>query len=120
MTTLRPLPALGACLVLTALIPELAAAQHKPATGPAATTAAARFAICIGVGPGAMYVSHPVPVKNQDTRQEFTAYLMKSYGTNSTRPMNDMWLACAKMLDVPVTTLGTDDMRTTPLDINIV
>ena len=27
----------------------------------------------------------------------------KSYGNNSTRPMNDMWLACAKMLGVPVT-----------------
>jgi hypothetical protein len=44
---------------------------------------------------------------------------MKSYGSKSTRPMNDMWLACAKMLDVPVTTLGTDDMHTTPLDINV-
>lgn len=44
----------------------------------------------------------------------------KSYGTNSTRPMNDMWLACAKMLDVPVTTLGDADMRTTPLDLGIV
>jgi hypothetical protein len=33
--------------------------------------------------------------------------------------MNDMWLACAKMLDVPVTTLGTEDMRTTPLDLGV-
>jgi hypothetical protein len=44
---------------------------------------------------------------------------MKSYGNNSSRPMNDMWLACAKMLDVPVTTLGDEDMYTTPLDITV-
>ena len=44
---------------------------------------------------------------------------MKSYGNNSSRPMNDMWLACAKMLDVPVTTLGPEDMHTTPIDISV-
>jgi hypothetical protein len=41
---------------------------------------------------------------------------MKSY---SRRPINDMWLACAKMLEVPVTTLGDEDMYTDPLDITV-
>lgn len=36
---------------------------------------------------------------------------------NPRRPVNDMWLACAKALDVPMTTLGDDNMYTGPLDI---
>jgi hypothetical protein len=32
-------------------------------------------------------------------------------------PTNDMWLAVAKLLDVPLTTLGTPQMHTTPLYI---
>jgi hypothetical protein len=43
---------------------------------------------------------------------------LKRYGADtSRRPMNDMWLAVAKLLDVPLTTLGTPQMHTTPLDI---
>jgi hypothetical protein len=83
MTARPPVPAFSVFLVFAALIPAVAVAQHKPATGPSASSAATRFAICIGVGPGATYLSHPVPVKNENTRQEFTAFLMKSYGTNT-------------------------------------
>jgi hypothetical protein len=37
---------------------------------------------------------------------------------NPRRPVNDLWLACAKALDVPsITTLGTREMYTGPLDI---
>jgi Protein of unknown function (DUF1552) len=36
---------------------------------------------------------------------------------NPKRGVNDMWLACAKALDMPLTTLGTSDMHTTALDI---
>lgn len=36
---------------------------------------------------------------------------------NPRRPVNDMWLACAKALDVPMTTLGDQNMYTGPLDI---
>jgi hypothetical protein len=43
----------------------------------------------------------------------------KTYGSGSTRPMNDMWLACAQMLGVPVTTLGTAEMYTQPLDLGV-
>jgi hypothetical protein len=35
------------------------------------------------------------------------------------RPVNDMWLACAKSFDVPMTTLGNSDMYTGPLDIMV-
>ena len=80
MTARPPVRPFGVFLAFAVLVPATAAAQHKAATAP---SAAARFAICIGVGPGATYLSHPVPVKNQDTRQEFTAFLMKTYGTNT-------------------------------------
>ena len=36
---------------------------------------------------------------------------------NPKRTVNDMWLACAKAFDVPLTTLGSSDMYTGPLDI---
>ena len=36
---------------------------------------------------------------------------------NPKRGPNDMWLACAKALDMPLTTLGTSDMYTTAMDI---
>jgi hypothetical protein len=36
---------------------------------------------------------------------------------NPSRPVNDMWLACAKAFDVNMTSLGTNDMFTGPLDI---
>jgi hypothetical protein len=43
---------------------------------------------------------------------------LKKYGADaSRRPMNDMWLAVAKLLDVPLTSLGTPQMHTTPLEI---
>ncbi|HET8936357.1 MAG TPA: DUF1552 domain-containing protein [Polyangiales bacterium] len=38
---------------------------------------------------------------------------------NPHRPVNDMWLACAKSFDVPMTTLGGSDMCTVPLDIMV-
>lgn len=42
---------------------------------------------------------------------------LKRYGADtSRRPMNDMWLACARMLDVPLTSLGTPEMFTGALD----
>jgi Protein of unknown function (DUF1552) len=41
---------------------------------------------------------------------------LKRYGADtSRRPMNDMWLACAQLLDVPLTSLGSPDMFTGPL-----
>ena len=36
---------------------------------------------------------------------------------NPRRPVNDMWLACAKAFDVPLTSLGSSEMYTGPLDI---
>lgn len=38
---------------------------------------------------------------------------------NPRRPVNDMWLACAKSFDVPMTSLGNNDMFTGPLDIMV-
>jgi hypothetical protein len=38
---------------------------------------------------------------------------------NPKRTVNDMWLACAKSFDVPMTTLGNDEMYTGALDIMI-
>jgi hypothetical protein len=42
---------------------------------------------------------------------------LKKY--NPRRPVNDMWLACAQALDVPMTALGGADMHTKPLEILI-
>jgi hypothetical protein len=38
---------------------------------------------------------------------------------NPKRPVNDMWLACAKAFDVPLTSLGNQDMYTGPLEIMV-
>jgi hypothetical protein len=44
--------------------------------------------------------------------------MLRKYGADtSRRPMNDMWLAVAKLLDVPLATLGTPQMHTTPLEL---
>jgi hypothetical protein len=40
---------------------------------------------------------------------------LKKY--NPSRPLNDMWLACAHAFDVPMTTLGSQDMYTGALNI---
>jgi hypothetical protein len=43
---------------------------------------------------------------------------LRKFGADvNRRPMNDMWLGVAKLLDVPVTTLGTPDMHTSALDL---
>ena len=36
---------------------------------------------------------------------------------NPKRPLNDMWLACAKSFDIQLPSLGNNDMITGPLDI---